>query len=157
MATKVQAARIATRAGCSTVISSGAIDRPLSALAAGGTCTVFQAQETPTAARKQWLAGVLEVCGELRLDDGAVQALREGNSLLPVGVVAVTGNFRRGDVITIVNGQGTELGRGLVEYSSDEAARIVGCRTEHVEERLGYRGRSVIVHRDELVFFENDS
>jgi glutamate 5-kinase len=157
MATKVQAARIATRAGCSTVISSGAIERPLSALAAGGTCTVFQAQETPTAARKQWLAGVLEVCGELRLDDGAVQALREGNSLLPVGVIAVTGEFRRGDVVTIVNGHGTELGRGLVEYSSDEAARIVGCRTEHIEERLGYRGRSVIVHRDELVFFENDS
>ena len=157
MATKVQAARIATRAGCSTVISSGAIDRPLSALAAGGTCTVFQAHETPTAARKQWLAGVLEVCGELRLDDGAVQALREGNSLLPVGVIAVTGEFRRGDVVTIVNGHGTELGRGLVEYSSDEAARIVGCRTEHIEERLGYRGRSVIVHRDEMVFFENDS
>lgn len=157
MATKVQAARIATRAGCSTVISSGAIDRPLSALAAGGTCTVFQAQGTPTAARKQWLAGVLEVCGELQLDDGAVKALREGNSLLPVGVVAVTGNFRRGDVVTIVNGDGTELGRGLAEYSSDEAARIMGCRTEHIMERLGYRGRSVIVHRDELVLFENDS
>ncbi len=157
MATKVQAARIATRAGCLTVISSGAIDRPLSALAAGGTCTVFRAQGTPTAARKQWLAGVLEVCGELRLDDGAVQALREGNSLLPVGVAAVTGNFRRGDVVTIVNGQGTELGRGLTEYSSDEAVRIMGCRTERIEERLGYRGRSVIVHRDELVFFENDS
>lgn len=157
MATKVQAARIATRAGCSTVISSGAIDRPLSALAAGGTCTVFQAQGTPTAARKQWLAGVLEVCGELQLDDGAVKALREGNSLLPVGVAAVTGNFRRGDVVTIVNGDGTELGRGLAEYSSDEAARIMGCRTEHIMERLGYRGRSVIVHRDELVLFENDS
>ena len=157
MATKVQAARIATRAGCSTVISSGAIDRPLSALAAGGTCTVFQAQGTPTAARKQWLAGVLEVCGELQLDDGAVKALREGNSLLPVGVAAVTGNFRRGDVVTIVNGHGTELGRGLAEYSSDEAARIMGCRTEHIMERLGYRGRSVIVHRDELVLFENDS
>ncbi len=157
MATKVQAARIATRAGCLTVISSGAIERPLSALAAGGTCTVFRAQGTPAAARKQWLAGVLEVCGELRLDDGAVQALREGNSLLPVGVAAVTGNFRRGDVVTIVNGQGAELGRGLTEYSSDEAARIMGCRTEHIEERLGYRGRSVIVHRDELVFFENDS
>ena len=157
MATKVQAARIATRAGCSTVISSGVIDRPLSALAAGGTCTVFQAQGTPTAARKQWLAGVLEVCGELQLDDGAVKALREGNSLLPVGVAAVTGNFRRGDVVTIVNGHGTELGRGLAEYSSDEAARIMGCRTEHIMERLGYRGRSVIVHRDELVLFENDS
>ena len=64
-----------------------------------------------------------------------------------VGVAAVTGNFRRGDVVTIVNGQGTELGRGLAEYSSDEATRIMGCRTEHIEERLGYRGRTVMVHR----------
>ena len=157
MATKVQAARIATHAGCSTVITSGAIDRPLSALAAGGTCTVFRAQGTPTAARKQWLAGVLEVCGELGLDDGAVQALREGNSLLPVGVTAVTGNFRRGDVVTIVDTHGKELGRGLAEYSSDEARRLAGCHTEQIEEKLGYRGRSVMVHRNELVFFENDS
>ena len=157
MATKVQAARIATHAGCSTVICSGAIDRPLSALAAGGTCTVFRAEGTPTAARKQWLAGVLEVCGELRLDDGAVQALREGNSLLPVGVVEVIGNFRRGDVVTIVDSHGTELGRGLAEYGSDDARRLTGCRTEQVEEQLGYRGRSAMVHRDEMVFFENDS
>ncbi len=157
MATKVQAARIATHAGCSTVIASGVIDRPLSALAAGGTCTVFQAQGTPTAARKQWLAGVLEVCGQLGLDDGAVQALREGSSLLPVGVTAVTGNFRRGDVVTIVDTHGKELGRGLAEYSGDEARLLVGCRTEQIEEKLGYRGRSVMVHRNEMVFFENDS
>jgi glutamate 5-kinase len=157
MATKVQAARIATRAGCSTIISSGAIDRPLSALAAGGTCTVFRAQATPAAARKQWLAGVLEVCGELKIDDGAVQALREGNSLLPVGLVEVTGNFRRGDVVTIVNGQGAELGRGLAEYGSDEARRLTGSHTEQIEERLGYRGRSAMVHRDEMVFFKDDS
>ena len=83
--------------------------------------------------------------------------MRGGNCLLPVGVAAVTGNFRRGDVVTMVNGHGTELGRGLVEYSSDEAARIMGCRTEHIMERLGYRGRSVMLHRDELVLFENDS
>ena len=156
MATKVQAARIATHAGCSTVVSSGAIQRPLSALAAGGRCTIFRTEGTPAAARKQWLAGALEVCGELRLDDGAARALHGGNSLLPVGVVAVTGNFRRGDVVTLVDGNGTELGRGLAEYSSDEAEAIAGCQSEQIEERLGYRGRSVMVHRDELVLFEND-
>ena len=157
MATKVQAARIATHAGCSTVITSGAIERPLSALAAGGLCTVFKADGTPSAARKQWLAGVLEVCGELRLDAGAARALHEGSSLLPVGVVEVTGNFRRGDVVTIVDERGHELGRGLAEYSNDEAASIAGCQSEQIEERLGYRGRSVMVHRNELVLFDNDS
>lgn len=157
MATKVQAARIATRAGCSTVISCGAVDRPLSALAGGGLCTVFQAEGSPAAARKQWLAGALEVRGELRLDDGAARALQDGNSLLPVGVVEVTGNFRRGDVVTIVNAKGIELGRGLAEYSSDDAAAIAGSQSDMIEERLGYRGRSVMVHRDELVLFDNDS
>lgn len=156
MATKIQAARIATHAGCSTVIASGVVERPLETLADGGICTVFRAEGTPTAARKQWLAGVLEVRGELRLDDGAVNALNDGKSLLPVGVVAVVGNFRRGDVVSLVNSAGTELGRGLAEYSNEEAGRLVGCHSEQIEERLGYRGRSVMVHRDELVVFAND-
>ncbi len=157
MATKVQAARIATHAGCSTVIASGVIDRPLAALASGGKCTLFRATGSPAAARKQWLAGVLEVCGELRLDDGAVQALQDHNSLLPVGVVEVVGNFHRGDVVTLVNSKGEELGRGLTEYSSDDAQRLLGCRSDQIEERLGYRGRTVLVHRDELVIFDNES
>ncbi|MGI9272671.1 MAG: glutamate 5-kinase [Woeseiaceae bacterium] len=157
MATKVQAARIATRAGCTTVISCGAVDRPLSALASGGQCTVFHAEASPAAARKQWLAGALELRGELRLDDGAAQALRDGNSLLPVGVVEVTGNFRRGDIVSIIDGSGAEIGRGLAEYSSDEAAAIAGCQSEKIEEQLGYRGRSVMLHRDELVLFDYDS
>ena len=156
MSTKVQAARIATHAGCSTVIASGAIERPLDSLAAGGPCTIFRAEGTPAAARKQWLAGVLEVRGELRLDDGAVNALNDGKSLLPVGVVEVIGNFRRGDVVTLVDSRGNELGRGLAEYSSAEAERLAGCHSEQIEERLGYRGRSVMVHRDELVLFDHD-
>jgi glutamate 5-kinase len=156
MATKVQAARIATHAGCSTVITSGAIVRPLEALAAGGKCTVFRAKGSPAAARKQWLAGVLEVRGELRLDDGAVTALKNGSSLLPVGVIEVVGNFRRGDVVTIVDASGNEIGRGLAEYSDEDARRLVGCHSEDIEEKLGYRGRSVMVHRDELVLFDNE-
>ena len=156
MATKVQAARIATLAGCSTVIAFGAIERPLESLSAGGKCTVFRAEGSPAAARKQWLAGVLEVRGELRLDSGAVHALQQGKSLLPVGVVEVTGNFRRGDVVTLVGAAGNELGRGLAEYASDEARRLTGCQSDEIEAQLGYRGRSVMVHRDELVLFEDD-
>jgi glutamate 5-kinase len=153
MATKVQAARIATHAGCSTVVASGIVERPLRELADGGRCTVFRADGTPATARKQWLAGALEIGGELQLDSGAVQALRDGRSLLPVGVVAVSGDFRRGDVVRLTDTSGAEVGRGLAEYAADEARQIAGCRSEAIEDRLGYRGRTVMVHRDDLVVF----
>ncbi len=156
MTTKLQAARIATRAGCLTVIASGAIRRPLQALGKGARCTVFDAAGTPTAARKQWLAGVLDVKGELRLDAGAVNALGNGNSLLPVGVVAVSGSFRRGDVVRLVDDSGAEIGRGLAEYSDNEALQLVGCQSDRIEETLGYRGRTVMVHVNELVLFNHD-
>ena len=153
MATKLQAARIATRAGCSTIVASGVVERPLQALASGGKCTVFKAEGTPAAARKQWLAGILEVRGELRLDSGAAAALANGSSLLPVGLVEVVGNFRRGDAVTLVGANGEELGRGLAAYASEEAAEIIGCRSEQIEPKLGYRGRTVMVHRDDMVLF----
>ena len=156
MATKVQAARIATHAGCSTIIASGTIEYPLHALAADGRCTLFKAEGTPAAARKQWLAGALEVSGEIRVDNGAAMALSKGNSLLPVGVVEVVGDFRRGDVVTIVDPGGRELGRGLAEYSNAESRRILGCQSEDIEKQLGYRGRSVMIHRDELVLFDHE-
>jgi glutamate 5-kinase len=156
MATKVQAARIATLAGCSTIIASGQIEHPLQALVDGARCTIFRAEGTPAAARKQWIAGALEVRGEIGVDEGAVVALRNGKSLLPVGVVSVSGNFRRGDVVNITGPDGRELGRGLAEYADEEADRLAGCQSEEIEEKLGYRGRSVVVHRDELVLFDND-
>lgn len=156
MATKVQAARIATHAGCSTIIASGTVDYPLRVLSDGGRRTVFRAEGTPATARKQWLAGVLEVRGEIRIDPGAAEALRCGNSLLPVGVVEVLGNFRRGDVVTVVGPNGVELGRGLTEYSDADAALLQGCQSEQIEDKLGYRGRSVMIHRDDLVLFDSD-
>ena len=156
MSTKVQAASIATQAGCSTIVASGVIRHPLQALNDGARCTIFRASETPTAARKQWLAGVLEVSGELQLDDGAVSALGAGNSLLPVGVTGVSGNFRRGDVVILKNASGDTVGRGLAEYSNDEASRLAGLQSDQIEAVLGYRGRAVVVHRDELVLLDND-
>ncbi len=155
MRTKLQAARIATHAGCATIVASGALNRPLNALVNGGKCTVFTAEATPAAARKQWLAGVLEVRGELRLDAGAAAALQNGNSLLPVGMIEVVGHFQRGDAVTLVGADGQELGRGLAAYASDEAVAITGCRSEQIEGKLGYRGRSVMVHRDDMVLFNN--
>lgn len=153
MRTKLQAARIATQAGCVTFIASGAVAGPLHALVNGGKCTVFEADTTPAAARKQWLAGMLDACGELRLDAGAAAALRNGNSLLPVGLVEVVGDFRRGDAVTLVDPNGQELGRGLAAYASSDAILIKGCRSGQIESKLGYRGRSVMVHRDDMVIF----
>lgn len=156
MTTKVQAAGIATHAGCITIIASGVIDSPLRALKDGGRYTIFNASDTPAAARKQWIAGVLDVSGELSLDDGAIGALQDGYSLLPVGVIDVSGDFSRGDVVTLKALSGKVVGRGLAEYSSDEASRLSGVQSDKIENVLGYRGRSVMVHRDELVLFNND-
>ena len=156
MATKVQAASIATHAGCSTIIASGAISNPLQSLDNGARCTVFHASATPAAARKQWLAGALEVRGELQIDDGAVRALRDGGSLLPVGVDTVSGDFKRGDVVTLKDTAGNDVGRGLAEYSAEEARQLVGIRSENIAAVLGYGGRATMVHRDELVLFDNE-
>ena len=155
MITKLQAARIATHAGCCTIITSGDTDRPLRVLADGGKCTMFKSEGTPQSARKQWLAGVLEVCGEIRLDAGAVTALNNGKSLLPVGVVAVHGQFGRGDAVMITDSDGIEVGRGLVAYANDEADRIKGCQSETISSTLGYQGRDVMIHRDDLVLFDS--
>ncbi|HNP37238.1 MAG TPA: glutamate 5-kinase [Woeseiaceae bacterium] len=156
MATKVQAAKIATHAGCSTMIASGVVHRPVQKLRNGARCSIFRARGTPAAARKQWLAGSLTVRGRLRIDDGAMSALRDGSSLLPVGVLGVDGAFERGDVVVIAAQDGRELGRGLAEYGSSDAARIAGCRSAEIESLLGYRSRSVMLHRDELVLFDRD-
>lgn len=155
MNTKLQAARIATHAGCTTIIASGVIERPLNALLNGGRHTVFPASASPAAARKQWLAGMLDVKGRLRLDEGAATALVNGKSLLPVGLTDVTGQFRRGDAVMLLDAGGSELGRGLAAYSSDEAIAIRGCHSEQIEKILGYRGRSVLVHRDDMVLFRH--
>jgi glutamate 5-kinase len=154
MNTKLQAARIATHAGCATIIASGAVMRPLDALARGARHTVFRAAESPAAARKQWLAGVLEVRGELHLDGGAAAALGNGKSLLPVGLTRVVGDFARGDAVRLVAESGMELGRGIAAYSSDEATAIRGCRSDRIETILGYRGRAEMVHRDDMVLFD---
>ncbi len=156
MATKVEAARIATRAGCSTVITLGTGATPLAALEEGGRATLFRAVGTPAARRKQWLAGTLSAAGKVVIDQGAVHALARGGSLLPVGVVSVEGDFSRGDVVSIVGENGQEVGRGLVEYSRSDATALIGAKSNEIESRLGYRGRAALVHRDELVLFEHD-
>ena len=154
MATKIMAAQIARRAGCATFIANGHREKPLRAIATGAPHTVFAPEVTPRAARKQWLAGMLELKGGLSIDRGAEQAILRGGSLLPVGVIAVDGEFGRGDAVAVRSCDGHELGRGLASYASDEARAIAGARSEEIVTRLGYRGRAALVHRDDLVVFE---
>lgn len=155
MRTKLAAARIALAAGCTLWIARGSVRSPLTVLAGGARATRFVPRATPLAARKQWIAGTLAPRGELRLDDGAVEALAGGASLLPVGVTAVSGDFGRGDAVRLASAAGDELGRGLVAYSRGEAERIVGHRSEEIAALLGYPGRAALVHRDDLVWFND--
>ncbi len=150
MVTKLKAAQIAMAAGCHMFIASGAIQHPLSAIENGARTTCFVAQDTPRSARKKWIAGRHSSHGSLIIDAGAEKALGRGTSLLPAGVTEVTGQFDRGDLVTIFGPSGQELGRGLCAYSSKDALRIIGHKSGEITEILGYSGRDEIVHRDEL-------
>jgi len=151
MRTKLIAARIATGAGCAMAIALGKQDRPLAAMEGGARCTWFLPEPSGRSARKRWIAGSLAPLGALVVDAGAARALARGSSLLPAGVRAVEGEFRRGDPVSVRDEAGHELGRGLVAYDSADAARIAGHRSEELEALLGWRGRDEIIHRDDLV------
>lgn len=150
MITKLEAARIATQAGCHMVIMDGKPNHPLKALERGANCSWFLAKASPAAARKRWIAGGLEAHGTLTLDAGAITALKSGKSLLPAGVVQVEGNFQRGDAVSIVDPDNIEIARGLSAYDHEDAHQIIGHKSGEIEAILGYRGRNEIVHRDDL-------
>lgn len=151
MVTKIQAARIATASGCHVMIAKGFADHPLRALMQGGKHTHFMAKGTPRTARKEWIAGSLHATGTLIVDDGAAGALASGKSLLPAGVVKVEGQFDRGDAVLIKNKAGKQLGKGLIAYASDDAARIAGKKSQEIEQILGFKRRDVLIHRDDMV------
>ncbi|MBT6116274.1 MAG: glutamate 5-kinase, partial [Rhodospirillaceae bacterium] len=155
MVTKLAAARIATEAGCRMAIADGRQSRPLDTLARGARCTWFAAQGDARSAFKRWLGGALKTEGSLTVDDGALKALAAGRSLLPAGVVAVDGAFRRGDAVAIRAPDGREFGRGLAAYGADEARRIMGRNSRDIEAVLGYRGREELIHRDDMALTED--
>ena len=150
MVTKLAAAKIAVAAGTHMVIASGKDLHPLGALGAGAPCTWFLAAANPVTARKRWIAGTLEPKGVVVIDDGARAALQAGGSLLPAGVKAVSGQFERGEAVIIRDGSGRDIGRGLIAYTSEEAAAIVGRNSMEIEATLGYPGRAALIHRDDM-------
>lgn len=153
MYTKVRAARLAARSGAATVIVSGKIEDVIK--------RVFNAEElgtylipnlAPLVARKQWLAGQLQLKGSVTVDDGAVKILQTaGKSLLAVGVKTVQGKFKRGDLVSCRDLQGVEIARGLINYGADETAKIAGKPSSQFEALLGYADEAELIHRDNLV------
>ncbi len=153
MLTKILAAKRAARSGAHTVIAWGREPDVLIRLAQGEAIgTQLIAGEMKTVARKQWLADHLQVGGKLTLDDGAVNALRkEGKSLLPIGVTAISGDFERGEVVTCLDAKGREIARGLVNYSAQETQKILRHASTEIESVLGYVDEPELIHRDNLV------
>jgi glutamate 5-kinase len=152
MVTKLMAGRIAMAAGCRMAIADGRGVGALGALIDGAAnCSWFLPDASPLSARKKWIRGSLKSAGALVVDDGAARALAAGKSLLPAGVTAIDGDFRRGDVVDVKDRSGRLLARGLVAYAAEEARRIAGRRSAEIEKLLGFRGRDEIVHRDDLV------
>lgn len=157
MVTKLAAARIAMNAGCLMLIAKGQAPRgsgPLAAIEAGARATLFVPRAEPRSARKAWIASALNPAGAIVVDDGAATALRRGNSLLPAGIVDVDGAFERGDCVIVRTRAGIEAGRGLSAYASADIRRIAGHKSGEISAILGYRGRDVIIHRDDLVLTE---
>jgi len=151
MQTKIEAAKIVTAAGTQMVIASGRRDHPLAAIDEGARCTWFGTAGNPVTARKKWIAGSLEPKGVVTIDAGAVAALRRGNSLLPVGVTRIEGDFVRGDSVVIRGADGAEIGRGLCAYDAEDAQKIKGKASAAIESILGFGGKAAMIHRDDLV------
>ena len=147
MATKIAAAKIAGSAGCATLIASGLVVRPLANLT---KFTLIKPQASLGAAYKAWIAGTVVPAGKLMLDDGAVRALHNGKSLLPSGIVEVTGQFDKGDSVSIISPAGVEVARGIVTYSADAIRLIRGRGSRDIEAILGYTSGDEVIHRDDM-------
>lgn len=151
MLTKIEAGKIATKAGTAMIIAKGTEEHPLRVLTQGGKHTLFHPVRSRAQARKRWIMGSLDVAGTLTVDAGAARALRTGKSLLPIGVTRVKGDFARGDAVSIVDPQGKEIARGLVGLDSDEAGLVKGKKGQTVIDLLGVGNRAELVHRDNMV------
>lgn len=152
MVTKLQAADLARRSGCGVVIASGGEPDVLLRLAAGEALgTRFQPAASALESRKRYILSGGRAAGGVRVDAGAARALRQGGSLLPVGVTAVEGEFDRGDAVRVVDPSGRDVARGLANYGAAELDRLRGRRSDEIEAVLGYDYGDEVIHRNDLV------
>ncbi len=151
MKSKLEAAKIAVDAGAHVIIAKGTANNPLSSLKKS---TLILAQDNPYTARKKWLQAYLKPKGSITIDDGAFKALQGGKSLLPAGVISVSGEFYRGDAIEIKDKNHHTVAIGLMAYDSRDTEKIIGHKSEDIAEILGYSRREVLVHRNDMVLKE---
>jgi len=151
MATKVIAAKIAVGAGCHLCIAAGREAHPLRRIESGARCTWFVAEAPPVTVRKQWIAGMLQPRASSSWTRAPHARCARARACWPAGVTRVKGRFDRGDAVVVRDPAGVEIARGLAAYSSTDAERILGRRSNELEGLLGFRGRDEMIHRDDLV------
>ena len=153
MISKLRAARLAARSGALAIIADGREPETVGALKRGAPVgTLLTTDKQPQPARKQWLASLLYPKGAEMLDDGAVRGICDlGRSLLPVGVVDVSGDFVRGDLVRCLDNRGQEIARGLCNYSAVETRKLCGRASTEIESILGFGGDEELIHRDNLI------
>ena len=158
MITKIEAAKIATKAGCNMIICDGRFMNPLLKLNQyEAEFSWFKANEKPLNSRKQWISGALQVKGKITIDQGASEAIKKGFSILSAGIIKTEGNYEKGDLIKIVDENENFVGKGLTHFNNSEVELIKGSKSNNIENILGYRGKDEVVHRDDLVFEKNKS
>jgi glutamate 5-kinase len=151
MKTKIDAAKICQLAGCYMVIANGNYINPIKKIIKEQNCTWFLPKISKLDARKQWIIGSIAPKGEVVIDSGALNAIKNGKSLLPAGVIKINGKFEKGDHILVKNTNGIECGRGLSSFSSIEIEKIKGFHSSKIKNILGYSSREEIIHKDDLV------
>jgi len=151
MKTKIEAAKICQLAGCYMAIANGNYINPIKKMIQNQRCTWFIPKVSKLDARKQWIIGSIAPKGEVIIDDGALKAINNGKSLLPVGVKKINGTFEKGDHVLIKDQNNVECGRGLISFSSLEIEKIKGSHSSKIKNLLGYSSREEIIHKDDLV------
>jgi len=151
MKTKIDAAKICQLSGCQMAIANGLLIRPIKKIINKNNCTWFLPKISKLDARKKWIISSISPKGKLIIDDGAKQALSNGKSLLAAGIKKISGKFKKGDHIKVLDEQNYECARGLSSFSSDEIIKIIGHHSKEIEKLLGYVAKSEVIHKDDMV------
>ena len=151
MLTKLEAAKICMNSGCYMSIANGKHFNPIERILKKKICTWFIPKISNLAARKKWIISSLSTSAKIFIDQGASRALRSGKSLLPSGITKVSGSFKKGDNILIMDNNNLDVARALSSFASDEIDKIKGLQSDQIEKILGYASKSEIVHKDDIV------
>ena len=151
MNTKIEAGKICNLAGCNMIIANGLYENPISQIEKKNNCTWFLSKISKLHARKKWIISSISPKGEITIDDGAKKALINGKSLLATGIKKVSGRFKKGDHIKILDSKRKEFARGLSSFTSDEIVKIMGHHSNQIEKLLGYIAKSEVIHKDDMV------